>query len=60
MNKILGYGLNFTFVSGISLILYSLFEKNNYNELFCVALCVCSAHWISETIRKIVKKVEDE
>lgn len=60
MNKILGLGLNFTFVIGISLCLYSLFEKTNYNYWFSMSLCVCTAHWISDTIRKIVKEVEDD
>ncbi len=60
MNKILGLGLNFTFVIGIALFLYSLFEKTNYNELFSMVLCVCTAHWISDTIGKICKEVQDE
>lgn len=59
MNKILGIGLQFTFVIGVALILHSLFEKTNYNEWFSIGLCVCTAHWISDTIGKICKEVED-
>ena len=60
MNKILGIGLTFTFVIGTALVLYSLLEKTNYNEWVSIGLCVCTAHWISDTIRKICKEVEDE
>ena len=60
MNKILRLGLNFTFVIGISLCLYLLFEKTNYNEWFSISLCVCTTYWISDTVRKIVKEVQDE
>lgn len=60
MNKMLGIGLNFTLIIGVSLCLYSLFEKTNYNEWFGIGLCFCTTHWLIETIRKIFDEVEDE
>lgn len=67
MHRILGLGLKFSFVIGISLWLYSLFEKTNYNEWFRLVLCVCTAHWIfvaileiCATISQICKDVKDE
>lgn len=60
MTKIIELGLKFTFVIGIALILYLLFKKTNYNELFSTGLCVCTAHWIWNTVEKIIKEVEDE
>lgn len=60
MTKIIELGLKFTFVICISLILYSLFKKTNYNEWFSIGLCVCTAHWIWDTVEKIIKEVENE
>ena len=54
MNKILEIGLNFTFVIGASLTLYSLLERTNFNKVFSIALCFCSVHWICDTFEKII------
>lgn len=60
MTKIIELCVKFTFVIGVALILYSLFKKTNYNEWFSIALCVCTAHWIWDTVEKIIKEVQDE
>lgn len=60
INKILGLSLKFTFVIGIALFLYLLFKKTNYNEWFSIGLCVCTAHYILDTVEKIIKEVSNE